>query len=83
MIYELLGFIKAGKYRKEIVKLLDKEILTPTEISERLEIDITQVSRNLSQLREKGIVKVLTPTLRKGKIYSLTESGNQYLDNLK
>jgi len=79
----LLGFIKASKHREDIVKILEEEILTPTEISNRLNLHTSQVSRYLSELVGKGVVQVLTPNLRKGKVYSLTEEGKKCLNSLK
>lgn len=83
MDYSLLGFIKASKHREEIVKLLENEILTPTEMSRTLDLHTSQVSRNLAELIEKGLVRILTPNLRKGKVYTLTKVGKECLDVLK
>lgn len=83
MDYNLLGFIKASKHREEIVTLLGEEILTPTEISRVLDLHTSQVSRNLTELVEKGVVRILTPNLRKGKVYTLTNVGKECLGVLK
>jgi predicted transcriptional regulator len=83
MDYSLLGFIKASKHREEIVKILGEEILTPTEISRALDLHTSQVSRNLAELVEKGLARILTPNLRKGKVYTLTDVGKECLDVLK
>lgn len=83
MDYSLLGFIKASKHREEIVKILGEEILTPTEISQALDLHTSQVSRNLAELVEKGLARILTPNLRKGKVYTLTDVGKECLYVLK
>lgn len=83
MDYELLGFIKASKHRGSILKLLEDDILTPTEISNKLNIQLSLVSKYLAELADKELVKVLNPDSRKGKIYSLTDEGKLYLDVIK
>lgn len=83
MDYSLLGFIKASKHREEIVRILGEGILTPTEISRALDLHTSQVSRNLAELVEKGLVRILAPDLRKGKVYTLTKIGKGCLDVLK
>ncbi len=83
MDYELLGFIKASKHRSSILKLLEDDIFTPTEISNKLNIQLSLVSKYLAELADKELVKVLNPDSRKGKIYSLTDEGKLYLDVIK
>lgn len=83
MDYNLLGFIKASKNRVSIIRLLGEDILTPKEISKTLNIHTSQISRYLSELMKKELVKVLTPNLRKGRIYTLTKNGKRYLNALK
>ncbi len=75
--WELIGKIKASEYRTRIVKVLAKGNKTPAELSKELNFHISHVSRALNELEKRGVVKCLTPKLRKGKIYSLTEEGKR------
>ena len=83
MDWNLLGFIKASQYRKRIILILDKGNKTPKEISDFSEYPISHVSQTLKILREREIVICLTPELRKGKIYSLTELGKSMARELE
>ena len=76
-IYEILGYVKASKYRKLILKLLHNEILTPKEIAERLNTTLAYVSKILRELEQKGLVKCLNPDAVKGRVYTLTEKGKE------
>jgi len=58
-------------------------MLTPKEISDKLNLHLSQVSRTLNELVEAKLVKCETPNLRKGKVYSLTEVGKECLNDLQ
>ncbi len=77
MKWENLGYIKASKYRKNIVFALSSQNKTPIELKKELKMYMTHVSSTLKDLESKGIVECLTPDLRKGKIYTLTEIGQE------
>ena len=76
-----IGFIKAGKYRIKIMELLKNSTLaTPAEIAENFGIYHSQVSRTVSELKEKGLISCTTPNRTKGRIYRLTKKGIKVLD---
>lgn len=79
---DLLGFLKSGKYRVPILKRV-RGRKTPKEISNDLEISISQTSRTLSELLEKELVKCTTPSRKKGRIYKTTEDGENILNTIK
>jgi len=76
-----IGFIKSGKYRIKIMELLKNIALaTPIEMAERMSAYLSQVSRTISELEEKGLISCTTPNRKKGRIYRLTEKGRKILD---
>ncbi len=77
MDYGLIGFIKASKYRQDILLILEKEPCTPKEISDKLNVHISQVSRTLSEMLEMKLIKISNPGMKKGRIYSLTQIGSE------
>lgn len=79
MTWDELGFIKSGRHRQKILKMLATKNMMPTEISDELKIHLSQVTRNLGELEERGLIKCLTPSLRKGRLYSATEKGKKLL----
>jgi predicted transcriptional regulator len=77
--WEDLGFIKSSKYRMQIMELLKSKAMTPTEISGELKTHFSQVTKNLLELEKRDLVKCLTPTLRKGRLYGITDKGKKTL----
>ncbi len=76
----LIGFVKSGKYRIPLLKLIHSGLLTPSEMADVLEISISQTSRTLKELSDNELVACKTPERNKGKIYRITETGDTLLD---
>ena len=73
---ELLGWVKASAYRRDILRTLAAEdLLTPSEIAERTDRHLSHVSGTLTDMEDRGIVECVTPERQKGRIYSVTEEG--------
>jgi predicted transcriptional regulator len=83
MDWERYGYVVASDYRKKIVSMLAKGEKTPAQMAEEAGIYLSHVCATLSDLTKKGLVTCLTPTLRRGKIYSLTKEGREVLEKLK
>lgn len=79
----IIEFIKLSKNREKIFKALDGETLKPTNISKKTNIPSNNVSRILSQLREKNLVRLLNPETKRGRLYELTDYGKEILDLMK
>lgn len=75
----LVGTVIASKYRKRILRSLEKSSMTPSQISDITKLNRVHVSRFLKELREAGMVVCETPYLRKGKLYSLSDLGESIL----
>jgi predicted transcriptional regulator len=78
--WKRLGIVLASEYRKKIVMALSKGPKTPKQLSEETGILLPHVSSSLKILMQNGIVECLTPKLRKGKLYALTEDGKKILE---
>jgi len=77
-----IGFLKSGKYRIPILKLLHKSKYIPSEIAKKMNITISQVSRTLSELEKYGLVICENPDMKKGRVYAITEKGILTLNKL-
>lgn len=77
--WDLIGYIKASKYRYQIMSALNAKHKTPKEITEELNYYISHVSAILRELVEKELVICLTPKRRKGKLFTLSEEGKKIL----
>ena len=81
-IFSSIGYVKAGSYRTKILLHTGKNMVTPIEFSKSLDIHPSQVSRTLNELSNKGIIECVTPTNRKGKLFSLTKLGHEIYSHL-
>ncbi len=82
MNWEKYGYVAASRYRQKVLKLLKENPKTPKQLSGETNLHLSHVSATLSELIEKGLVKCLTPNLRRGKIFSLTEEGTEIAKEL-
>jgi len=76
MDIELLSFIKSSKQRVKILMAFHSSI-TPSEVSRLTGLSPSHVSRSLKEFCDKDIVKCNNPKTHIGKIYSLTEKGQE------
>lgn len=76
-----ISFVKRGKNRKKVFLALDKAMM-PSELVIKIygknsNTYFNIVSRALAELTEKGIVEVLNPQERTGRIYQKTKIGEK------
>ena len=74
---ELVAYVKASDYRKEIIRFLLYDLKTPSEIGDRIDVRTNHISNILADLRRHDLVICATPNVRKGRLYKLTEKGNR------
>lgn len=83
MDWELLSYVKASKHRENVLReLSDDGTMTPKELSDNLDIHLSQASKVLTELQSEGLIKCMTPDKRKGKLYRTTEEGLELRANL-
>jgi DNA-binding transcriptional ArsR family regulator len=74
--WDTVGFVRASDYRTRVVDALADGPATPTTVGEQTGLDITHVSRTISELRDHELAELLVPEERtKGRIYGLTDAG--------
>ena len=79
----IIEFVKLSKNREKVLKALENETLKPTDISKKTDIHRNNVNRILSQLREKDLVLLLNPENKRGRLYELTDYGQEILNLMK
>lgn len=79
---ETLEYVQRSKYRQNVLKALENDVLMPKEIAEQSGIKTNHVSKVLSELRSKELIEVLDDSVRKGRLYRLTETGEEIVGNL-
>lgn len=72
-----LGFVLASEHRKKVLLVIANNPQTPKEIATKTGLYLSHVSKTLKELREKGLVELLSPSLRRGRIFSITPIGKE------
>jgi len=82
MNVELIGFIKDGKYRIKVLSELSKRPLLSSELANILNINRASMSRILTVMKEKGIIKSNSNSSRT-VLYEITKLGQELLEEIK
>ena len=62
--------------------LIDKPKI-PSKIAGDTGIKLNHISNVLNQLKEKGLIRLINPEVKKGRIYELTDVGLEIAKELK
>ena len=65
------------------MKSLDGEVLIPTQIAKNSEITPNHISKVLAELKAHELVECINPEVRKGRLYRLTDKGDEIVKNLE
>ena len=78
-----ISYVKISTYRTRVMKSLEDEVKIPSKIAEDADIRQNHISNILRQLKEHELVECINLELRKGRIYRLTDTGNEIVKKLK
>ena len=65
------------------MKSLDDEVKIPSQIAKDSDILQNHISAVLRQLKEHELVECINPEVRKGRLYRLTDKGDEVIKNLE
>ena len=82
MDWDLISLITSSKIRFKVLTRLNKSTFTPTDLSKDLDIHISAISRTLSELTEKELIKCLTDKRTKFKYYEISDKGKDILKKI-
>ena len=77
-----MSYVKISQYRTKVMKSLDGEVKIPTAIAKDSEIRPNHISKVLAELKAHELVECINPEVRKGRLYRLTDKGNELVKNL-
>lgn len=77
------AYINISSYRVKTVKALKDEVLMPTQIAKDAGIRTNHISKVLGELKEAGIAECINEEARKGRLYRLTDLGDEIVDKLE
>ena len=64
------------------VKALKNDVKTPTQIAKDAGIRTNHISKVLKELKETDVVECINENVRKGRIYRLTDLGEEIVEKL-
>ena len=79
---ELINWLKDGTYRVRTLEALEKQPLLSSEIASKMNINRSSMSRILSSLKEKKLVKSTSGNSRT-ITYSITELGKTAIKKVR
>jgi len=80
--WDLVSYITSSKVRFKVLTQLNKSKDTPTELSRKLDLHISAISRTLSELLGYELIICLTSERSKYKIYDISKRGKEILDKI-
>jgi len=81
--WEKYGWVKSSDYRQNILLELDDFPQTPTDLRDKTEFHRSHISSVLQDLADEDLVECLNPDAKKGRVYGLTEEGEQIVEALR
>ena len=78
-----ISYVNISKYRAKVMKSLDGEVLIPTQIAKNSGIRTNHISKVLVELKAHELVECINPEVRKGRLYRLTDKGEEIVGNLE
>ena len=78
-----IEYIEKSKYRSKVLKTLANNAKMPSEISKDTGIVQNHISNTLRQLKDHDLVECINPEVRKGRLYRLTDKGDEVVEKIK
>ena len=77
-----ISYVQISTYRTRVMKSLEDEVNIPSKIAEDSGIRQNHISKVLAELRARELVECINPEVKKGRLYRLTDKGNELVKNI-
>ena len=77
-----MSYVEISKYRTKVMKALEDDVKIPSQIAKDSEIRQNHISKVLSELKAHELVECINPEVRKGRLYRLTDKGEELVENI-
>lgn len=77
-----IEYIEKSQYRSKVLKTLVNDAKMPSQISRDTGIIQNHISNTLRQLKDHDLVECINPEVRKGRLYRLTDAGEEIVDKI-
>ena len=78
-----ISYVEISKYRSKVMKSVEGDVKIPTVIAKDSGIRTNHISKVLSELKAHELVECINPEVRKGRLYRLTDKGDEVVKNLE
>ena len=78
-----ISYVQISQYRTKVMKALEGEVKIPSNIARDSGIRTNHISKVLGELKNHELVECINPEVRKGRLYRLTETGDEVVKNLE
>ncbi|WP_296785669.1 winged helix DNA-binding protein [uncultured Methanobrevibacter sp.] len=78
-----ISYVNISKYRTKAIKSLEESPKIPSVIARDSGIRTNHISKVLRELKEHELVECINPEARKGRLYRLTDKGENIVGNLE
>ena len=78
-----MSYVEISKYRLKVMKALEDDVKIPSQIAKDSEIRQNHISKVLSELKAHELVECINPEVKKGRLYRLTDKGNELVKNIE
>ena len=77
-----ISYVEISKYRKKVMKSLEDDVKIPTAIANDSGIRTNHISKVLAELKAHELVECINPEVRKGRLYRLTDKGEEIIKEI-
>lgn len=77
-----ISYVQISKYRTKTMKALGGDVKIPSAIARDSGIRTNHISKVLSELKAHELVECINPEVKKGRLYRLTETGEDVVKNI-
>ena len=78
-----ISYVQISQYRTKVMKALEGEVKIPSNIARDSVIRTNHISKVLAELKAHELVECINPEVRKGRLYRLTEKGEELVENIE
>jgi len=78
-----ISYVQMSKYRIKVMKALEGDVKIPSVIAKDSGIKTNHISKILAELKAHELVECINPEVRKGRLYRLTDKGEDVVKNLE
>ena len=81
-LWKEYGYVTSSTYRIKVMKSLDGKTKIPSQIAKDSGIIQNHISATLRQLKEHELIECINPDVKKGRLYRLTDKGDDLVKNI-